>query len=197
MRLDFPYIEMDSRAGFVRLVQHLIAHGHRRIAYIGAPAKFTLQTERFAGYQNGLAASEIPFDARLVGESDLTRTGGYQAAQRLLEQTKPLPTAIICVNDLTAIGAMRAARERGLIVGRDLAIAGYDGTEDAEHTEPPLTTLKQPIYNTARQLVEMLLQRIAGKPIAEPHIVIQPELIIRASTAFQISSRVKNSVSRR
>ncbi|MBI5649120.1 MAG: LacI family DNA-binding transcriptional regulator [Chloroflexi bacterium] len=197
MRLDFPYIEMDSRAGFVQLVQHLIAQGHRRIAYIGAPAKFTLQTERFAGYQDGLAAGNLPFDARLVGESDLTRTGGYQAAQRLLAQTNPLPTAIICVNDLTAIGAMRAARERGLVIGRDLAIAGYDGTEDAEHTEPPLTTLKQPIYNTARQLVEMLLQRIAGEPISEPHIVIQPELILRESTAFQISSRVKNSVARR
>ncbi len=59
------------------------------------------------------------------------------------------PTAIIGVNDLTAVGAMRAARERGLVVGRDLAVAGYDGTDDLEHSQPPLTTLRQPVYETA------------------------------------------------
>ncbi len=187
LRLDFPYIEMDSRAGFVQLVQHLSARGHRRIAYIGAPAKFTLQAERFAGYQQGLADAHLAFDATLVAESDLTRTGGYQAAQRLLD-LNARPTALICVNDLTAIGAMRAARERGIVVGRALAIAGYDGTEDSEHTDPPLTTLRQPIYDTAQRLVEMLLDRVAGKPIVEPHVILQPELIVRESTTFDFSS---------
>jgi len=187
MRTDFPYIELDSYTGFVQLVKHLAERGHRRIAYIGAPAKFTLQVERFAGYQQGLADARIRFDPTLVAEGDLTRTGGYLAAQRLLARRKR-PTAIIGVNDLTAIGAMRAAREQGLVVGHDIAIAGYDGTEDSEHTDPPLTTLKQPIYDTAQQLVEMLLKRIVGKPIAEPHIILQPELIVRESTVFNSSS---------
>ncbi len=131
----------------------------------------------------GLAEAGIAFDETLVAEGDLTRTGGYQTAQRLLALPER-PTAIISVNDLTAIGAMRAAREQGLVVGRDMAIAGYDGTEDSEHTDPPLTTLKQPIYDTAQRLVEMLLKRIAGEPIAESHIILQPELIIRESTNF-------------
>ena len=183
MRVNFPYIEMDSQTAFTQLVRHLVARGHRRIAYIGAPAKFTLQAERFAGYQQGLAEAGIAFDKAMVAEGDLTRTGGYQAAQRLLTLRKR-PTAIIGVNDLTAIGAMRAAREAGLVVGRDIAIAGYDGTEDSEHTDPPLTTLKQPIYATAQRLVEMLLKRIAGEPVPEPRIILQPELIIRASTDF-------------
>lgn len=183
MRVDFPYIELDSFTGLVQLVKHLAKRGHRRIAYIGAPAKFTLQAERFAGYQQGLADAGIPFSETLVAEGDLTRTGGYLAAQRLLGLRKR-PTAIIGVNDLTAIGAMRAAREHGIVVGRDLAIAGYDGTEDSEHTDPPLTTLKQPIYDTARQLVEMLLKRIVGEPLTEPHLILQPELIVRASTDF-------------
>ncbi len=187
LRLDFPYIEMDSRTGIVQLVKHLVERGHRRIAYIGAPAKFTLQVERFAGYQQGLAEAGIVFDETLVAESDLTRTGGYQTALRLLALPER-PTTIIGVNDLTAIGAMRAAREQGLIVGRDIAIAGYDGTEDSEHTDPPLTTLKQPIYDTAQHLVEMLLKRIVSEPIAESHIILQPELIIRESTTFDLSS---------
>jgi LacI family transcriptional regulator len=186
MRFDFPYIELDSRAGFVRLVQHLVERGHRRIAYIGAPPKFTLQAERLAGYQQGLGQAGIPFDPALVVESDLTRTGGHQAAQRLFDLAHR-PTAVVCVNDLTAIGAMRAARERGIMVGKDLAIAGYDGTEDSEHTDPPLTTLKQPIYDTAQRLVAMLLQRIRGDVIAEPHVILQPELIVRESTAFRLA----------
>ncbi len=196
LRVDFPYIEMDSRAGFAQLVQHLAERGHRRIAYIGAPAKFTLQAERFAGYREGLTNADLAFDPTLAVESDLTRTSGYQAAQRLLALAQG-PTAIMCVNDLTAIGAMRAARERGLSVGRDLAIAGYDGTEDSEHTDPPLTTLKQPIYDTAQRLVEMLLQRIAGEAIAESHIIQQPELIIRESTTFRSEPARADSLTRR
>ncbi len=124
---------------------------------------------------------KVPFNASYVVEGDLTRNGGYRAAQQLLALPEP-PTAIVGANDMSAIGAMRAAHERGLVVGRDLAVAGYDGTEDAEHTQPPLTTLEQPTYDTARRLVKMLIARIEGKELADPHIIIQPELIVRAST---------------
>jgi DNA-binding LacI/PurR family transcriptional regulator len=77
---------------------------------------------------------------------------------------------------------MRAARERGLVVGRDIAIAGYDGTDDSEHMQPPLTTLKQPVYEIARRLVKLLVACIEGKELLEPQMVLQPELIVRAST---------------
>ncbi len=181
LRVDYPYIEVDSRTGFAVLVKHLVERGYRRIAYIGAPREVTLQKERLAGYGDGLATAGIALDPSLIVTGDLTRTGGYQAAQQLLALANP-PTAMIGVNDLTAIGAMRAARERGLVVGRDIAIAGYDGTEDAEHTQPPLTTLKQPIYDIARRLVCMLLTRLAGETLAESQIILQPDLIVREST---------------
>ncbi len=181
LHLEYPYIEVDSRSGFALLVKHLAELGHRRIAYIGAPRGVTLQSDRLAGYRDGLAAADIPFDQSLVAEGDLSRTSGYRAAQQLLALA-PSPTALVGVNDLTAIGAVHAAHERGLVVGRDIAIAGYDGTEDAEHTQPPLTTLKQPIYDTARRLVGMLLARLAGETLAEPQIILQPELIAREST---------------
>lgn len=181
LKLDYPYIEVDSRSGFAVLVRHLIERGHRRIAYVGAPRTVTLQSDRLAGYCDGLAAAGIPFDQALVAPGDLSRTGGYQAALQLLALRRP-PTAIVCVNDLTAIGALRAAHEAGLDVGRTFAVAGYDGTDDAEHTLPPLTTLKQPIYETARRLVGMLLARLEGKTVAEPRVILQPELIVRDST---------------
>lgn len=180
-KTEYPFIEIDSRAGFALLVKHLVARGHRRIAYIGAPAKFTLQRDRYAGYQDGLAAANIAVDKTLVCHGDLTRMGGYNAAQSLLERSNP-PTAILCANDLTADGVLRAARERGIAVGRELAVAGYDGTEISEHTQPPLTTLRQPVYETARNLVTMLIALIQDEPLEPSQIILQPELIIREST---------------
>jgi LacI family transcriptional regulator len=179
--IDFPYIEVDAHSGFMRLVKHLAERGHRRIAYIGAPSDLMLQSVRLAGYRQGLETVGLPFDETLVVEGNLTRQGGYDAAQRLLGLSDP-PTAIIGANDLTAIGAMRAARERGLVVGRDVAIAGFDGIEDGEHTHPPLTTLKQPVYEIARRLVEILLKLVAGETLTEQNVVLQPELIVREST---------------
>lgn len=179
--VDYPFIEMDSRAGFALLVRHLVERGHRRIGYIGASSDLNLQVERLAGYRDGLAAAGLPFDEALIARGDLTRAGGYRAAQQLLGLPDP-PTAIIGVNDLTAIGAMRAARERGLVVGRDVAIAGYDGIEDAEHTDPPLTTLNQPVYDLARRLVQMLLAQIDGTPLSDRRVLLQPELLVREST---------------
>lgn len=179
--LDYPYIELDSRTGFRRLVAHLVERGHRRIAYVGAPSNLTLQADRLAGYQAGLADAGIPFDEALIEEGDLTRAGGYRAGLRLLALPQP-PTAVIGANDLTAIGVLHAAHERGLHVGREFAVAGYDGTEDSEHTQPPLTTLRQSAYDVAQRLVDMLLARIAGRELAEPRLILEPELIVREST---------------
>ncbi|HQY26133.1 MAG TPA: substrate-binding domain-containing protein, partial [Thermoflexales bacterium] len=94
----------------------------------------------------------------------------------------PRPTALIGMNDMTALGAMRAANELGLQVGRDVAIAGFDGIDDGAHASPPLTTLIQPAYSIARQSVQMLVALINGDPIVERQIVLQPELVARAST---------------
>lgn len=178
--VEFDFIEIDGQAGLSKLVTHLVELGHRRIAYIGGPSYLTLQADRFAGYRDGLAEAGIPFDPALVLEADMTRAGGYRAGQRLLSEHSP--TAVTCVNDLTAIGLLHAANERGLVVGKDLAVAGFDGIEDSEHSQPPLTTLYHPIYEVARRLAVMLLAKIAGETPPEQRVRLQPELIIRAST---------------
>ena len=123
---DHPSVEVDSQAGFKKLVAYLAGKGHRRIAYIGGQRELKIQADRLGGYKKALEAAGIAFDPKLVAEGDTTRQGGYQAAARLLA-LDPLPTAITCINDLTAIGVLHAASERGLKVGRDLAVAGFDG----------------------------------------------------------------------
>jgi LacI family transcriptional regulator len=180
-QVEYGYIEVDGRTGMIALMAHLIEMGHSRIGYIGGPSYLSLQANRFSGYREGLLAAGLRYDPELVLESDLTRAGGYQNGLRLLNLPQP-PTAIACVNDLTAIGLMRAARECGLEAGRDLAVAGFDGIEESEHTSPPLTTLVQPVYEIARRLLAMLFQILHGEPVSEPRQNIQAELVIRKST---------------
>ncbi len=111
----------------------------------------------------------------------MTSEGGYHAAELLFALSAP-PTAIACINDVTAIGAMHAAREHGLIVGQDIAIAGFDGIADSAHASPPLTTLEQPIYTIARQLANMILTMAVGKTLENKQLKMQPQLLIRSST---------------
>ena len=178
---EYDSVEVDNVAGMIQLVKHLADLGHQRIAYIGVTANLVLEADRFKGFCAGLVAAGIPFMENLLAEGDMTRAGGYQAAINLLDQ-KPQPTAIVCVNDLTAIGSMKAAHEHGLVVGRDLAITGFDGIEEAENTQPPLTTLSQPIYEIACQLVKLLLSRMEKGNVTSQRIQLSPQLIIRAST---------------
>jgi LacI family transcriptional regulator len=165
-----------------KLVAHLVERGHRRIGFVAGAPELSLQADRYAGYREGLADANITLDKSLIVNGDLTRAGGCLAGQQLLA-LPDRPTAIIGINDLTAIGVMRAASEARLVIGQDLAVAGFDGLEDAAHTDPPLTTLNQPVYDIARGVVRMLLTIIGGEAPAEPHILLKPELIIRPSTA--------------
>ncbi|HPH96079.1 MAG TPA: LacI family DNA-binding transcriptional regulator [Anaerolineaceae bacterium] len=181
MIYDAPGIVVNERGGFESLVRHLAAQGHRRIAYIGASPYLTIQLERYAGYRQGLEAAGLPFIPELVVVGDLTEEGGRQAGLKLLEMENG-PTAVLGINDVTALGVCRAVQDAGRMVGRDVAVAGYDGIKESEFANPPLTTLFQPTYEIARRLTAMLLGVINGETLPETRITLQPELMIRAST---------------
>jgi len=178
---DFPRIDIDRRGGVVELVEHLAERGFWRIACIGGPLALQSQAAQFEGYRQGLESINIPYRSQLVIESDLTSTGGYQTTKRLLSIPDP-PNAIICINDETAFGALRAAHEAGLQIGRDLAVAGFDGVQVSRFTQPPLTSLDIPVYDIACRLVKMLVAEISGKPLPERQVVLQPRLLKREST---------------
>jgi LacI family transcriptional regulator len=183
--LNYPSIQVESVDSVAGLVAHLARQGARRIArriaYIGGPPGLSIQHDRFEGYRKGLAENHCAFDPKLVASADLTSSGGYQAARHMLWIPDP-PDAVLCINDETAFGVLHAAREAHRNVGVDLAVAGFDGVQDSRYSQPPLTTLDQPVYQIARQLVRMLLLEIDGKLLDNRQVVIRPELIIREST---------------
>jgi LacI family transcriptional regulator len=179
--VSFNFIEVDGQAGLMKMIHHLVEMGHRRIAFVGGPPHLTLQANRFAGYRAGLVDAGIPLLPELVVEADLTRAGGYHAGLHLLQLQQP-PTAIACVNDLTAVGVVHAASERGLRVGPELAVSGFDGVDESEHSNPPITTLSQPVYDIARRLVRMLIQELSDETPDERQVRLVPELVVRDST---------------
>lgn len=178
---EHPYLDVDGHRGLYQAVRHLIGLGHRRIAYISAPLNLTFALHRLEGYRDALQEGGLKYNEELVLVGHLTEEDGYQAAHRLLALDQP-PTAIAVANDLMALGAMRAAHERGLAVGRDVAITGFDDIPLAAHANPPLTTVRQPIYEIGRRICQMLIQIISGKPLENYHIILEPILIVRQSS---------------
>ena len=178
---EYAFVTVDNRKGFCALVEHLLQLGHRRIAYIGGSPELAIQAHRLSGYEDALNQAGIRVETDLVIQGDLSRKGGSLAAQQLLSLPNP-PTGIVCINDLTAIGVLEAAQDKGLAVGKDIAVAGFDGIEEAAHTRPPLTTVSQPVYWIAQQLVQMLVQLMNHESLENPSISLEPELVIRKST---------------
>jgi LacI family transcriptional regulator, galactose operon repressor len=183
---DFPRINLDRQSGVIKLIAHLVERGFTRIACIGGPADLQSQSSQMAGYRTGLKAAGLPFNSKRVMSSDLTSSGGYQATKRLLSIPDP-PDAIICINDETAFGVLRASHEQGIKIGQDLAVAGFDGVQASKFTEPPLTSLDIPVYDIACQLVRMLIAEIAGQPLPERQVVLRPTLLVRESTGGNLS----------
>ncbi len=179
--LDYPSIHVEAVNSVSNLVTHLATQGYRKIAFIGGPEFLTLHTDRLEGYRRGLAINHHPEDPALVHLADLSSAGGYSAAKRMLWLPDP-PDAIVCVNDETAFGVLHAAHEAQRIVGVDLAVTGFDGVQESVYSQPSLTTLDQPVYDIARQLIRMVLAEIAGSPLPERQVIIEPILRIRAST---------------
>jgi LacI family transcriptional regulator len=176
----YPCIRVDGADGFVELVRHLKKNGFRRFAFIGGPASLVNQAERLDWFRQAIKIHNIRLNEKFITSTDLTSTGGYQCAIELFSLPDP-PDAILCINDETAFGVLHAAHKHGLKIGRELAIAGFDGVQEAKHTEPPLTTLDIPVFDIARQLVNMLLKTIAGESVQTP-VFIKPVLLVRPST---------------
>ncbi|CAG0958067.1 HTH-type transcriptional repressor CytR [Anaerolineae bacterium] len=183
---DYPFIDVDSQAGLRILTEFLVGLGHRHIGLILPPEDIAYTDYRHNGYRDGLAQGGLEYRADYIVYGDLLRSGGYIGAQRLLD-TYPLLTAIIACNDLMALGTMSAIQGRGLQVGRDVAVAGFDDIPAAEYAHPALTTIQQPIYEIGQRLVRMLLAIIRGEDLPESQILLQPKLVVRASSGPKIT----------
>ena len=181
-----PNVEVDAvltdhQLGGVLATRHLIKLGHKRIACIAGPSSITPSAERITGYRMALEEAGVSFDENLLIRGDYHAQSGMEITHSLLKMN-PRPTAIFALNDLMALGALRAAAEAGYSVPRDLAIVGYDDLELAQFTNPPLTTVAQPKKEIGARAVNLLVDRISGKSPSPSRLVLPPELIVRRST---------------
>ena len=173
---EVPYIDVDQVGGVTRAVRYLIDSGRRRIATIAGPQDMVAGIERLAGYRDTVAAAGLP---EMVAVGDFTRESGAAAMRELLAAHPDLD-AVFAASDLMAHAALRTLREAGRRVPDDVAVIGFDDIETAAYTDPPLTTVRQPILELGRQGTRLLLRLAAGEAV-EPALILPTELVIRES----------------
>lgn len=178
---DFHLVDEDGSAGIRQVVDHLVALGHTRLACIAEPLCYTKSYHRVQGFMEGLQAHGLPFDERLLVEANFRQRSGRLSAHQLLDMSDP-PTAIVACNDLLALGAMSAAQERGLVVGREISVTGFDDILLAEYANPALTTVHQPAQQLGAMVAQMLLQIITGQALEKKQIILRPSLVVRQSS---------------
>ena len=184
--VEFAYVDEDGAAGMRSLVQHFVDLGHRRIAFIAPPPGLMFGRYRLAGYKEGMLDNGLDVDPKWIVHGDMTQTGGAEVVELLID-LDPRPTAIICSNDLMAIGAMNRIESRGLRVGQDIAIGGFDDIPLSAYVSPPLTTLHQPIYEIGRRACSMLIDILNGRAPGELNVLLTPSLVVRASSGSVIN----------
>lgn len=172
-------VEVDNVGGARDATQYLLDLGHRRIAHIAGPLREWDSVERQSGYEQALQAFRLAIDPVLIVRGDNRPRGGMEATQQLLGLPSP-PTAIFCYNDVTALGAIRAAHAAGLRVPRDLSVIGFDDIDLSPYFEPPLTTVAQPKRQMGEKAVHMVLELLAGNAVED--CVLPSRLIVRGST---------------
>jgi LacI family transcriptional regulator len=177
-RRAYAHVDADGRQAFIDATQRLIELGHRRIALINAPATFMFARHREAGWRAALAAAGVKPGPFVAGEA--TEENGAILARQLLARADR-PTALLCATDRLAVGALHAVTAAGLRVGRDVSVVGYDDLPFATYTDPPLTTIAQPIRAMAERLSEMLIARIAGAAAGTLAEIWPATLVPRAS----------------
>jgi LacI family transcriptional regulator len=184
MPLDerIPSVSAAHTSGADQAMRHLLQLGHRRIAQITGPRGWVATEDRRRGYPAALAAAGILPDPALEAEAVPEVGPGRSAAERLLDLPEP-PTAIFAFNDNIAIGAIQAARARGLRVPEDLSVIGFDDVEHATIVTPALTTVRQPLAEMGRTAVSLLIRLLERQRFETLHIELATRLVVRDSTA--------------
>jgi len=170
----------DNRAGGARAAEHLLRLGHRRFAFLGGFSRMSAFRERSKGFIDAIARAGIATEASVVIEAPPTKAGGVTALLQALTRPEP-PTAVLCFNDIVAIGAVHALAQRGLRAGRDVAVVGFDNIAEAEHVAPALTTVAVDSIGLGERAARMLLKQIeSGSPRVETYVG-EARLVVRES----------------
>jgi len=173
---EIPSADYDQGGGVRSVVDHLVSLGHRRIAYVGGAPGMTTPDLRLSGYRDGLAAHGLEFDPRLVLETTNYEDPAEAAVGKLL-QSGVTATALVCMTDVIAIGAMRALRAARISIPDMMSVVGFDDVPMVGDLTPALTTVHPPFYEVGVAAAE-----IALSPEHAGHVLLEPRLVVRGST---------------
>jgi LacI family transcriptional regulator, repressor for deo operon, udp, cdd, tsx, nupC, and nupG len=177
--LDFPTVSTDDAVAMEQAYGHLVSLGHQRIGLILGPPDHVPSRRKLVAFE-AVARAGGTFAAELVERTMFSLEGGHAAATRLIAQGA---TGIVCASDPLALGAIRAARRAGLSVPADVSVIGYDDSAFMHCTDPPLTTVRQPIEAIGRAAVAILIGQIEGSDVSSGELFFEPEIVARGSTA--------------
>jgi LacI family transcriptional regulator len=172
------YVDVDNKSSARDAVAHLLRVGYKRVATVTGPLNMIAGMDRRDGYLAALKDRGLVADSNLVVESDFTEAGGYAAMQRLLPYQ---PEAVFVASDTMSLGALRALREAGLSVPADIALVSFDDMPFAAHTDPPLTTVRQPVNRMGAVAAETLINLIDDPESGPRRVILPTELVIRES----------------
>lgn len=176
--LKIPTVDADSIEGAYLAANHLLTHGHKRIAYVNGPLNYFVCRDRLAGYKGALKKADVPYDPNLLVESEFTYEGGYKAVSELLERKVDF-TGICAFNDAMACGIIKALKERGYSIPGDIAVVGFDNLPVGTLIEPKLTTVHSSITELGEEATKVLFNSLET-PNDEKK-VIPVELVVRES----------------
>lgn len=174
------YVEVDNLRGAQQAVEYLLGLGRRRIATIAGPQDMNAGVRRLLGYRQAISTGGLRVDENLIAQGDFSEESGARAMRKLLARSPDLD-AVFAASDPMAIGAMRVLKEHGRAIPGDVALIGFDDSPSARHTDPPLTTVHQPVEAMGREMARLLLARIRGDERAEPVVILDAHLVRRAS----------------
>jgi LacI family transcriptional regulator len=174
---EIGYVDVENQSGARLAVNHLLSLGRRKIACLSGPLNTIVGIDRQKGYLSALKEHGLPFDPRLVLEGNFSEEDGYRLTHSLIPQQ---PDAIFAASDAMALGALRFLHEVNIPVPQQIAVIGFDDLPFAARSQPPLTTIRQPIFQTGATVAESLIACIENPSQAGcPQILLPTELVIR------------------
>jgi diguanylate cyclase (GGDEF)-like protein len=178
---NIPSVLVDNESGIRKGIIHLIKdHRYKRIAFIRGPSTHQEAERRFTTFHQVLEEFDIPFDPDLTFSGDLVPSTGFDAVKVLIDEKQRTFDALVAANDGIALGAIKALQARGIRIPRDVAVIGFDDIDEASYITPPLTTVKQPLYEQAKTAIKVLLDMIEGNTVPE-RISLPTTFVIRES----------------
>jgi DNA-binding LacI/PurR family transcriptional regulator len=180
---DYPYIDFDFNDGMRQVIDHLVGLGHRAIGVVAGVEGFRPLDMRLEGYYYAMQEFDLPVDPTWVVRGSSRVASGYEQVERLLQlPLSKRPTALVCLSDALAVGAMNATRNTGLKVGQDVAITGYDDIPLVEYLQPALTTVEPPTREAGQGVSNLLFKIMNGERPDNYQVLLKPQLIIRESS---------------